>query len=462
MASYTLAGCETLINYLNPQDHLTDDEVTKFLLKYCRYYLHSFGQNFDGKYDSHVKREANLAIACRRLYTDCILIFDSGGFQISINKIKREDIPRFMDLYYNDFLMNHHALFDRAFIMDLPPGPNCEAFSDFDDVYRFNLESYQRAAALPAHIRDKIVYIHHFRTPMLHEIYTKVLRENNLFPMFKYFGTGGLVANQASDTKTPYILSTIPLVQLINDALKYGRTELPYHILGNATFRDVLIYRLLEIHVKEKHNLDLQISFDSAGLYKGIMMGRNIMVLDDDLQVRKIDLRELNLDMRCGSESITNRMKLFKVIDQMCNKSGLRKPPKDIMEEVYYWKEEINKKTGVVKRTRTFHPIVRLYISLCYLYNYAKANTSFGPVAEQLYDVYSTGDIGEFNLQLMRITKGTNLGRITRKQRMKSIGLSKSLDMLSKLDEDYCKSLIIKFLGKDEFDLDPETQILTI
>lgn len=460
MPNYTLAGCETLANYVRLQDYLETDEVSNFLDKYCRHFLHSFGQDFDGRYDNHVQHEVNTTLACRKLYKNSELIYDSGGFQISINKVERKHIRKFMEIYYDNFLLNHHKLIDKAFIMDMPPGPNCEVFTDFNDVFDWNLESYLIASKLPQHIRDKIVYIHHFRTPELWKIYTKILRENDMFNMFQFHGTGGLVANQASDTQTPQMLLVFPLIQLLNETKKYNRTSLDYHVLGNATFRDVLFYHVFELHVKKIHGIDLTIGFDSSGLYKGIMKGRHIQVIDDDYRVVKIDLRENMLDKRC-QRSISYREKFKRCVSKMCAESGLQEPPEELLHNIYYWQEK-KRKNGTVRRTRTFHPVIRLYIALCYLYNYSKANTILRPAAEDLYSLYESQKIREFNTELTNTTRAVNFGKITRKQKKKAEGLVGTLGLLESLNEDHCEWLVKKYLGKDEFTLDDKRKVLII
>lgn len=461
MPKYTLAGCETFANYVRLQDYLTPEEVSNFLEEEkCDSFLHSFGQDFSGKYDTHVQHELKVLTDCRKLYKNCDYILDSGGFQISINKIPRKDAPRYQELYYFDFLTKHGHLIDKAFILDMPPGPGCEMFTDFDDVYRWNLNSYLIAANLPEEIRRKIIYVHHFRTPSLWKIFTRIMREHELFDLFIHHGTGGLVANQSSDTATPQVLLIFPLIQLLNEAIKYKRKHLTYHVLGNATFRDVLFYHLFEIHVAKCHGIKLTISFDSSGLFKGIMKGRYIQIIDNDYSVSKVSLKEADLDKRC-QRSMTYREKFKETMYEICSQTSLREPPKDLFHEIYYWQEK-ERKNGTVSRVRTFHPVVRLYIAINYLHTYVKANNLLKPLATELYSLYEDNRIEEFNMEIMKVTSKINFGKITRKQKKKTEGIASSLKILENLDENHCEYLVKKYLEKDEFDLDNERKVLTI
>ena len=66
------------------------------------------------------------------------------------------------------------------------------------------------------------------------------------------------------------------------------------------------------------------------------------------------------------------------------------------------------------------------------------------------YDLYKNGMISEFNTANITFTKYLNNGKMTKKQIVKTSVLAKSLDMLTNLDEDYCKYLVDTFMSKDE------------
>ena len=270
-SGYVLAGFETLATILDNfiagrrgryENNFSREEVSKFLADNLSGLLHSYGQDFPKKkkYNKYNLKEGNLYNICRdmRIFDGCPLIADSGGFQISIGKLTRRESSLLYDMYY-EWLVDYKDSYDRAFILDIPPGPGCEIFHNFEDVYKKNLDSYKRAQNLPDDVRKKIIYIHHFRTPKLWQIYTKIMRENDMFGAFEYHGTGGVVANMASDMIIPCIIYVIPLIPLINEARKNNRDYLHFHILGGANFRDVLFYELFTKVIKEKHNFTVNI-----------------------------------------------------------------------------------------------------------------------------------------------------------------------------------------------------------
>lgn len=444
LSNYVCAGFETLASILERfmrsddfNDHFTKDQIVNFFSNTCNKFLHSYGQNFGGRksYTNYSKNEAKLFAKCRSFgfFDKSLFITDSGGFQASIGLLDRREFQILFDMYY-DFVKDHSDVIDRAFILDVPPGPGCKLFDTFEDIYKVNLKSYEIARDLPDEARRKIIYIHHFRTPKLWDIYSRIMNNGDMFNYFDHHATGGIVANMTSDMDIPCIIYVIPLIPLINQALKYKRTTLDFHILGGANFRDILFYELFRLHVMKKHNLDLNITYDSSGLFKGLMVGRYIPVYDEGV-VRKVDLRTECLDKRYRNE-ITTKDIYKRVLDDMSDQFGFKRLKVD---EVY------SEKTG------TFLEENRIY-SLLYMLNvFSQVQTSMKDEAAEMYKWYESGEIELFNDRAEDLTRNLNNGKITKKQKAKSSSIVRSLDMLTELDEEYCKYIVNKFLSKDEF-----------
>jgi len=445
-SGYVLAGIETLhtiihnfiLNKKNRyEDNFSRKDISNFLLNTCSGFLHSYGSSFGGKksYSKYNRSEAKLFQTCREsgLFDDSIFIADSGGFQISVGRLNRKESKLLLTLYY-EFLEQYHQVLDRAFILDVPPGPNCEIFHSFTDVYNLNLQSYLTATNLPDEVRQKIIYIHHFRTPKLWDIYTKILRDNDLFSKFQYHGTGGIVANMSGDMAIPCIIYVVPMIPLINEAIKHKKDHLNFHILGGANFRDILFYELFQIHVQKKHNLTLNITYDSSGLFKGLMIGR-FMQMFDGTSFKKVDLRSANLNIR-----FKNELKVVDIYRNELNKLADKYNFKNIpMEEVY------DDKAG------TFFEETKVYSMLYMLDQFAVVQNMLKDVAKKIYPIYESNNIELFTKNIINTTKMLNSGKITRKQKAKSNSVVKSLDMLTSLDEQYCEHIVMKFLSKDEF-----------
>lgn len=466
-SGYILAGFETLATIIDMfidgkrgsyTNNFSREDISKFLSKTCSGFLHSYGQNFSGKkkYNKYNETEANMFSKCRemRIFDNCNFVVDSGGFQISTGMLTRRESDLLLNNMYYDFLEEFVNVYDLAFCLDIPPGPGCEIFHNFEDVYNLNMTSYQKAKNLPVNVRNKIIYIHHFRTPKLWEIYTKIMREGDMFSSFEYHGTGGIVANMASDMSIPCIIYVLPLIPLLNETIKAGRNYLNFHILGGANFRDVLFYELFKVTVKKKHNIDLNITYDSSGPYKQLMQARFMNVVDDQGYMRKMHIKPINLDQRFLPKKTTIEM-YQDIIDKMSDNAGFKRIDLNGVYGMY------PNRSGELYET--FHPGVKAYSILYSLSIYPTIQAEMAEFSQRVYPIYESGDLKTFYKECFDITRHINQGKLTKKQRIKAYSIPRSLDMLGDLDEDYCKYLVNKFLAKDEFtELNGQVGVLTI
>jgi len=446
-SGYTVAGFETLMTILDNfiknkkndfDNHFTREEISNFFGKTCNRFLHSYGQNFSGKkdYSTYNKRESELLIKCKQseFFKSSIILIDSGGFQASIGLLDKREIRILLNNYYK-FLIDYSKTFDQNFILDIPPGPGCKLFDSFNQIYDLNLESYLTAANLPEEVRKKIIYIHHFRTPKLWEIYEKILRDNDLYSRFELFGTGGIVANSSGDSDIPCIIYVLPLIPLLNETIKHKRSSLNFHVLGGATYRDLLFYEVFKIHVKKVHGIELNITYDSSGLFKGLMIGRYFSVSDEG-KIKKVDIRSENLNARMKRDGT-------RVID-IC-----RREIQNLSDKYNFKKLDVSELYS--EKTGTFHEEIKVYLMLNMLEFYKQVEIEMRRECEEIYPIYESGDIETYNDRIEQITRNLNDGKITRKQVAKTYSVVKSLDMLTNLDENYCKFIVGRFLSKDEF-----------
>jgi hypothetical protein len=453
-SGYVLAGFETLATIVDNffkgkrgrwNENFTRQEIATFLAKKCSGYLHSYGQNFANKkkYEKYNATEANMYKICRdmRIFDGCTMIADSGGFQISIGRLTRKESDLLRHMYY-DWIEEYHEVLDKAFILDIPPGPGCEIFHNFYDVYKLNLESYERAKALPDDIRKKIIYIHHFRTPELWDIYTKIMRDNEMFPAFEYHGTGGIVANMSSDMVIPCIIYVLPIIPLLNETKKYGRDYLNFHVLGGANWRDIFFYELLQAATWRYHKIKLNITYDSSGIYKQVMHARYMHVIDGKGNMRKMNIKSDNLECRFYDDPLTdgNAATVEQTYQKVLDETAKQHNFKPISLDGVYSEE-----------TNTFHEDVKVYSILYTLGNFATIQSLLRDFVREIYPYHEAGDEGAFYKECLKVTRFLNQGKITKKQKAKAHSISKSLDMIKSLDEDYCEYLVRKYLSKDEF-----------
>lgn len=460
-SGYVLAGFETLATILDNyiagrrgryDNNFTREQISKFLSATLAGFLHSFGQDFPGKkkYHKYNWQKGDMFERCRAmgLFDDCTFIADSGGFQISIGRLSVAESDLLYNMYY-DWLVDYAHVYDRAFILDIPPGPGCKVFNTFQDVFDKNLESYERAKALPEEIRKKLIYVHHFRTPQLWNIYTKIMREYDMFDSFDYHATGGIVANMASDMSIPCIIYILPLVPLLNEAIRCGRDYLNFHILGGANFRDVLFYELCKIIAREEHNIELNITYDSSGVFKQIMHARFMNVRDRFGCIHKMNIKSHKIHLKFQHDQPeTVEQMVGRVLNDMAVKWNFKPISTD----------------GIYDPARkTFWEDIKTYAVLYAFDLYSTMQQEMRVFAEKLYPIYAAGEYNTISELCAEKTRTFNQGKLTKKQKIKAASIVNTLQVLSRLDEDYCHYLVDRHLAKDEFiELDEKQRLLTV
>jgi hypothetical protein len=266
-----------------------------------------------------------------------------------------------------------------------------------------------------------------------------------MFNSFDYHGTGGIVANMSSDMSIPCIIYVLPLIPLLNECKKYNRKFLNFHILGGANFRDVMYYELFRMVVKKYHDIDLNITYDSSGIYKQVMHARFIYVPDEFSNLVKMSIKQGNLDKRFKGDFLVYQ-KYQDILDDLANKWNFKNISLD----------------GVYDpNTKTFYEDVKVYSILYILNMYSEIQEWMRSFAREVFEIYEAGEMEEFYNECFRVTQIFNQGNLTKKQRVKSYSIPRSLEMLKDLDEDRCKQLVNKCLAKDEFiNLDETTEVL--
>ena len=283
----------------NPET-LSSENINKFLKNNVNKMLSSVGLNLSkGKklnnniIDNYIKKYLNYFHSMSFL-NELEFIIDSGGFQIQQGYLMTEDIPKFIDLYYEDFMINYSNMYNYAFNLDIAPGASYCPFKTKEEMYELNKYSFSKAKIIPKEAREKLIYIHHFRTPSIHDIYKKLLFEDDLANGIPNFSTGGLVSFSKS-LDSPCILYIIPLLDIIHYCKEKNINKFRFHVLGGSEWREILGHKFLEKHIKEVLGLDITITFDSSTFFKGVCMGRYFYVPCDNNIVQKLSFKQTDL-----------------------------------------------------------------------------------------------------------------------------------------------------------------------
>lgn len=442
--NYILAGQDTYASLLNNfikqyPEFIDADNLKDFMKKTVNKFLYSYGSSLSYATKKISKNYSNKQLKVIQqtmnypFMTESKLFLDSGGFQLSNGALLEKDIPKFIDMYYQ-FLEDNKDDYHKAFILDIPPGPG-SVFSSYNEVYKLNRDSYEKSLNLSPDVRDKVIYIHHFRTPEIQKIWRKLLFEDGLADGYSYYSTGGLVAYGRSDIQQPAVLYSIPLVDLITYAKKKDLKKFNFHVLGGSHFRDVFYHKLFTYHIKKVHDIDIDITFDSSSVFKAVFNARTLHVPKKDGSLVKMGIKSNNLHM-IWENNITIEEKLYEVLNMIAEEGGFKKL--DPSEVPIYNSEE------------TFSRHLYIYLMLYMLHFYKQMEDRFEQEVKEIYNLYEQCDIQEFDEQIMENTRLINQGRMTKKQKSKAIGVYNTLKILENLDLEYVEHFVHKYSGDDE------------
>ena len=450
---YVVAGGINFIGQVSRRLKEIKDELNLEIpvesLKYCMSkvmskILISYGQQLSKKnktikdkksYNKGALREINKVYDTPLIPDNFELFIDSGGYQISVGYLEKQEIFKFIDMYL-DFIVENQDKYKYAFSLDIPP--NEITFDSYDDILKWNKDSYSRMVDLPNHIKDRIIYVYHFRTPKVNNIWQQILFESNLAVDLdiKRWGVGGVVAGLKGEDEIPYISYALPLSIITNFTKQQNKKFLHFHVLGGSTYRDVLFYEIAKLHIKNIHGIDVKFTFDSSGLFKQFMMGRFLDLLQDNLLVHKLSVTSSELDTR---NNAFNR----KVKDILYN---------DVLKEIsdYYNLPDISHLDIYKPNNGPLYKPVELYCCIYLLHFYYILQTQCNYLAKQYYYLY-LNNREEFDKLIFRLLQNLNRGKISKRLKSKTVAFSRSLDLLTDCNLDLVNGLIDKYMSKDEF-----------
>lgn len=447
-ANYVLAGIDTFVGLQGAfidkyqKDHYDDIKLDNFLQNTVNKFLYSFGsflnyksKTFKENYSEKIIAEISRMIS-RPFMKNTKLYIDSGGFQIAMGALTTDKMPEYIKVYH-EFLKNNYQTFSHAFHLDIPPGPgSADIFQSYKQIEDLNRLSYQTTSKLPKEIKDKMIYIHHFRTPSLFDMYSKFLWNEDLADGFSYFGTGGIVAAAATDMVIPVIIYCIPLSSILKYAIQKKITSFKFHVLGGANYIDVIYHKLFSYHIKKVHNIDVQITYDSSSIFKGLAQGRIIPVFKEGGILDKMDIRSVVLHQKFEKD-VTIEDKLYLILNEM--------------SKTYNFKE-LSKVDDPIYDTEsgTFSRSTYMYLFCYMLYMYKQMEIVADQFVKELYLSFENGKFEEFDQKFFDMYRKFNGGRSSRKQKAKSYSVYKSLQILTNLDEEYNRNLISKFMSADD------------
>jgi hypothetical protein len=303
---YLVAGAETVYGtfhkYTKDKNSWGYQYLKNFMSKRDPGYLFSFGNGLaTSKSKTRIKIKGKYSKTFGKFFTKDNfietnqefnidnIVMDSGGYQAQSGYLTIEECYEFIDEYKKFIELNHES-FRYFFALDLIP----DGLS-YDELVKLNTTSFETLNSLPENIRKKIIFIYHFFTPKVHQAWQGIA--DKYFNRFSdFFSFGGLAAKDTVGMKLPIAVFSIGIVKIVANAIKHNMNNIKIHILGAASYRDVMLYQLYKAIIKEYHDINIDITYDSSLVFKQIQKSRCINIIEDDFTNNLLSIREAHLE----------------------------------------------------------------------------------------------------------------------------------------------------------------------
>lgn len=298
---YIVAGAHSVFTnvhrYADKPDNIYHQIIKDFMKRTNSGYLWSFGNGLSDESKDNVKIKGRYGakyvqifnqprfLEVTKAYDITNLVMDSGGYQAQSGYLSVDDCYEFID-EYKYFIEHTYNKFRNFFALDLIPNG-----LTYDKLLDLNMKSYEALASLPEEARKKIIFVYHFFTPKVFEAW-KTITDTYFDKFGNYFAFGGLAANDTTSVVLPISVFAIGIVQIVYQAKKRNMNNIKIHVLGAASYRDVMMYQLYRAVIKEYHNIDIEITYDSSLVFKQVQKSRRINVIEPDFTNLLLDLRE--------------------------------------------------------------------------------------------------------------------------------------------------------------------------
>lgn len=435
-------------------EHVSADNVRNFQNNNVNKFLSSYGlgmvkgKPLDDNVTKRYKRVFD-KFTNSKYMTDAEITLDSGGFQLQVGYGTKEETDTLIELYHN-FIRAEGDKIDYAFTLDLAPGATTCLYDSWSEMEAYNHKSYQASADLPEELRKKMLYIHHFRTPKINEIWKRMLFDMNMADSFDNFATGGLVSFSNSSQQFPVILYVVPLIQILRYALDRGLKKFRFHVLGASEYKDQIAHEFFKRHIKKIHDIDIEITYDSSTIFKVLAMSRFIYVPDwNHNQLWKMNIREDELDKNFKNWGKSHSRLFYELANKACTPYGMT--PINSIDDPLYYLDPQGKTCHRTDAPKTVLSRIGYMYGIWHMLSmFKQVHNRCVSMVDNLYPIYESGDIVEFDRQIENCMIGFNNGKISKRISSRTVSIANSLNALTELDLDYADHLVERYMGNDE------------
>lgn len=338
MAQYVVAGGSTVSGVIKRMiefGQLTEETANKFIENTTDLYLTSIGETLSKKSTFSKEKFVKNAIKLYQKtynqpwFKSAKKVVDSGGYQISINYVKVEDIPDFMDAYFE--LYDHPDVGkDCAYMLSLDIVGDQPTFESVDQLDKLNRMFLERAKEVDT---ERMFFVYHFINPKLEKFWWQLIEDYGKY--FKHFSIGGLVAFSRGSS-FPFSIYALPLLKIINFKQKHDMLDsFNFHILGVSSLTDIVTFIIIEAAIQKVYDIDVKINFDSTRVLRETSVGKRIPVFIDG-HLRSLTYRSDSLHLRAYN-NMTNADLIKFVYEKLNEKHEFTIDiPANITKEVIY------------------------------------------------------------------------------------------------------------------------------
>ena len=354
------------------------------------------------------------------LWNDTPLMLDSGGHQIYMNYLCKDNVDTYIKYYFEHYVQLEDV--DLAFSLDIHMDfPLIESPAE---IWELNVKSVEE---MYKHDISKIIWVYQFRGNGLNSIWNKLHRKYNIFENFNKFAIGGVAKLSKSGVinfplffpASTNILAGIKSAGIWSDYYQY-------HILGVMTPTDFIQFALISRIANVYHNIPLHLTFDSAKIFRGQAAAAMFDYIVNDHTIR-ISFKSQDLNKRVEGLSyhqISNEELLKKLINALDEKYGYVSCTN---EDVYI----DNGKGSKVLNKKYWTRIIQL--SYIYLNNAIQKAIN---VADQLLEFHDNNNELDFKRTLSLHLVEMNRGHQTKNLLGKEQNMFEAVTMLKELDTD--------------------------
>jgi hypothetical protein len=204
--------------------------------------------------------------------------------------------------------------------------------------------------------------------------------------------------------------------------------------LGGASYSDIFYHQMFTKHIKRVHNIDVNITYDSSTLFKGLAVGRFTRCFKSDGNLYQMDLHSDVLKIKYDKEKTVEDC-IYEFLNDISD---------------HYDMKHLDPVNFPIYENNTYHRAIHMFLMMHEMRIFREIELMCIDAVEELYPLFEQNKRVEFGDECLKFIKRFNGGRLSEKLNLKCSNLSRSLDILTKCDTVLNKHLVDKYMSNDD------------